>query len=391
MVLSRLASGGTIGIFPEGGSHDRTDLLPLRVGVALIAYSALEQDGLNVPIVPVGLSYFQGHRFRGRVIVEYGRPTYVDSTTLREYSRGGADKRRVCNELMGKIEDNMRSVIVSVPDYESLKLIHTARRLYRSRYISSSEKQDISRRFAEGYKKLLLLTKGNPPKEWLELQTRLQQYQKELGELGIRDYQVPGLQSRKLETDGDVVLREMRVPFRICELLLLLTLSFVPAILLNLPVGLIARSHALRRREKALAASKVKVKGMDVMLTEKVVLCIVLVPSLWLFYAFLLYFFTNLDGPQIALALFCMPVFSYMGIVTAEAGMVDWKDLKPYLMRLYPSARRRLMALPDIRRQLEQDLREFIRMIGPSLGELYTEKELDWAQFQQAYRNTKKD
>ena len=86
----------------EGGSHDRTDLLPLRVGVALIAYSALEQDGLNVPIVPVGLSYFQGHRFRGRVIVEYGRPTYVDSSTLKEYSRGGADRRRVCNELMGK-------------------------------------------------------------------------------------------------------------------------------------------------------------------------------------------------------------------------------------------------------------------------------------------------
>merc|ERR1712038_939911 len=150
MVLSRLAKGGTIGIFPEGGSHDRTDLLPLRVGVALIAYSALEQDGLNVPIVPVGLSYFQGHRFRGRVIVEYGRPTYVDSSTLREYSRGGADRRRVCNELMGKIEDNMRSVILSVPDYESLKLIHTARRLYRSRYISYSEKQDMSRRFAEG-------------------------------------------------------------------------------------------------------------------------------------------------------------------------------------------------------------------------------------------------
>jgi len=69
-VLEKLASGGAIGIFPEGGSHDRTSLLPLKVGVALIAYSALEKDGINVPVVPVGLNYFKAHRWRGRAVVE---------------------------------------------------------------------------------------------------------------------------------------------------------------------------------------------------------------------------------------------------------------------------------------------------------------------------------
>lgn len=29
-----------MGIFPEGGSHDRTDLLPLKAGVAVIALEA---------------------------------------------------------------------------------------------------------------------------------------------------------------------------------------------------------------------------------------------------------------------------------------------------------------------------------------------------------------
>jgi len=47
-VLEKLSTGGTVGIFPEGGSHDRTDLLPLKVGVAIIAYSELERDGVNV-------------------------------------------------------------------------------------------------------------------------------------------------------------------------------------------------------------------------------------------------------------------------------------------------------------------------------------------------------
>ena len=99
-VLERLASGGAVGIFPEGGSHDRTDLLPLKVGVALIAYSALEKDGINVPIVPVGLNYFNRHRFGGRAVVEYGRATYIDPSTLKAFQAGGAEKRRVCNDLL---------------------------------------------------------------------------------------------------------------------------------------------------------------------------------------------------------------------------------------------------------------------------------------------------
>ena len=93
-VVDRLAEGGAVGIFPEGGSHDRTDLLPLKIGVTLIAYSALENDGLNVPIIPVGLSYFGAHRWgiggRGRVVVEYGRPITIDPNTLPDYKAGGA-------------------------------------------------------------------------------------------------------------------------------------------------------------------------------------------------------------------------------------------------------------------------------------------------------------
>ena len=101
-VLDKLASGGAVGIFPEGGSHDRTDLLPLKVGVALIAYMAFEKDGINVPIVPVGLNYFNRHRFGGRAVVEYGRATYIDPSTLKAFQAGGAEKRRVCNELLDR-------------------------------------------------------------------------------------------------------------------------------------------------------------------------------------------------------------------------------------------------------------------------------------------------
>lgn len=62
-VFDSLKTGNCIGIFPEGGSHDRTDLLPLKVGIALIAFGMAEKHNITVPIVPVGLNYFRyAHR-----------------------------------------------------------------------------------------------------------------------------------------------------------------------------------------------------------------------------------------------------------------------------------------------------------------------------------------
>lgn len=40
-VWNRLHQGGLIGIFPEGGSHDRTDMLPIKAGVCFMALGAM--------------------------------------------------------------------------------------------------------------------------------------------------------------------------------------------------------------------------------------------------------------------------------------------------------------------------------------------------------------
>lgn len=301
------------------------------MGVALIAYSELEKDGVNVPIVPVGLNYFRAHRFRGKATVEFGSPTYIDPSTLADYKRGGADKRRVCNDLLAKIENSMRSVIVSVPDYETMQIIHAARRLYRpdARTETAEQRQDMGRRFAEGYKRLLIQSSGKPPEEWVDLQKRILDYQKELNELGIRDYQVTGLDHEEVEigeetagSKADTVLHRMNVLGHIFHLLFLVVLAAPPALLLNLPVGLAARIYSNRRRIVALEQSKVKIKGYDVMLSERVLACIVLVPSLWFFYGALLMIFTNMDWPTLAFCFTCFPLFSYWSIMAAESGML---------------------------------------------------------------------
>ena len=139
------------------------------MGVALIAYSALERDGVSVPIIPVGLNYFKTHKWRGKCLVEYGNPVYIDPTTLSKYQLGGSSKRSVCNDLLDRIQDSMRSVIVTMPDYDSLQVVHTARRLYQGKNSADidntggnnnkEKEQDLLRRFAVGYK--LLMSEAN--------------------------------------------------------------------------------------------------------------------------------------------------------------------------------------------------------------------------------------
>jgi len=70
-----LIQGQSIGIFPEGGSHDRTDLLPIKAGVSLMALGAMARDpNCRISIVACGLKYFKPWKFRSKVIVEFSRP-----------------------------------------------------------------------------------------------------------------------------------------------------------------------------------------------------------------------------------------------------------------------------------------------------------------------------
>ena len=66
----------------------------------------------------------------------------------------------VCNELLERIEDGKKSVLATTPDYETNPLVHSDRRLWQRKELQASEKQDLTRRFAQGYKQLLLHCEG---------------------------------------------------------------------------------------------------------------------------------------------------------------------------------------------------------------------------------------
>ena len=61
--------------------------------------------------------------------------------------------------------------------------------------------------------------------------------------------------------------------------------------------------------------------------------------------------------------------------------MVDWKDIKPRLLRTLPSYRRKAELLPHTRRKLQKEIREFIQEHTEVLGPLYSSYKIDWKEY----------
>ena len=125
MVLLFLTVGnpalGIIEMFLLGGSHDRTDLLPLKAGACIMALGTMVKNPeVKVKIVPVGLSYFHPHRFRSRAVIEFGQAMDVPPELLEKFKQGGPAKRESISSLLDMVYQGLKSVTITAPDYETL-------------------------------------------------------------------------------------------------------------------------------------------------------------------------------------------------------------------------------------------------------------------------------
>ncbi len=118
-VFERLNLGGCVGIFPEGGSHDRTELLPLKAGVAIMALGSLAANpDSGLKIIPCGMNYFHAHKFRSRAVVEFGSPVEVPQELVELYKSG--ERREATRQLLETVYQALVAVTVTSPDYDTL-------------------------------------------------------------------------------------------------------------------------------------------------------------------------------------------------------------------------------------------------------------------------------
>jgi glycerol-3-phosphate O-acyltransferase/dihydroxyacetone phosphate acyltransferase len=77
---------------------------------------------VNLTIIPVGLNYFQAHKFRSRAVVEYGRPIIIDDKIIEMYGKGGDFKREAISKFMSIVRDSLNEITLHAPTLEILEV-----------------------------------------------------------------------------------------------------------------------------------------------------------------------------------------------------------------------------------------------------------------------------
>ncbi|KAF8921337.1 glycerol-3-phosphate O-acyltransferase [Mucidula mucida] len=362
-VYECLQNNGSIGIFPEGGSHDRTDLLPLKAGVSVMALGAMANNPkLRVKIVPVGLSYFHAHRFRSRAVVEFGTALDVPDELVEMFKQGGDKKREAVQKFLNLVFDALKTVTVRAPDYDTLMMIQAARRLYKTpgQHMTLGQVVELNRRLLEGY----ITFKDEPRVD--KLRKDVLKYNRLLRDLGLRDHQVPRAKKASWKTLGLLTYRIL--------LLLAWAVLALPGSILNAPIFITASILSRRKAKEALAESTVKIAGRDVLATWKVLISLGVAPVLYGFYAFLATFLAiranfplqwRLMTPFIVAS--TLPFMNYAALKFGEAGFDVLKSLNPLIIALVPGQQRSLNKLKAMRTQLSNEVADVINDFGPKL------------------------
>ncbi|CAG8635122.1 10816_t:CDS:2 [Cetraspora pellucida] len=350
VVFERLNSGQCIGIFPEGGSHDRTEILPLKAGVTIMALGAIAANpNLNLKIMPCGLNYFHAHSFRSRAVVEFGAPISINPELVEKYRQGGSSKREACSKLLETIYNGLRAVTVNTPDYDTLMFIQAGRRLYKPahRKLQISQIVELNRRFIAGYEHF----KDEPRVQ--DIRKRIMAYNQLLKYYGLKDHQV-----NKSAIGGP----------RAAGLLLYRIILLTTWSILGLP------GVSKRKAEDAVRGSSVKIAGRDVLATWKLLVALVVTPLLYSFYTFIVVLVSfrkrwilkwKVFAPMVT---FCTLVTgSYVTIRFVESGLDIYKSIRPLFLSLLPWTRPSIENLCAVREQLSNNLTDLINELAPKI------------------------
>jgi 1-acyl-sn-glycerol-3-phosphate acyltransferase len=98
-----LVDRGLLAVFPEGISHDHTEVQPLRTGAARIALAAADLGVRDVDTVAVALVYDDKQRFRSRALVRVGVPQPVDRWSALSRSDPHAAVRALTTDLATRL------------------------------------------------------------------------------------------------------------------------------------------------------------------------------------------------------------------------------------------------------------------------------------------------
>ncbi len=291
-----LARGGTIGICPEGVSHDEPRLRPIKTGAARIALAAVSTGEVSdLKVVPAGLYYTSKTKFRSAVLLYFGKPIEVEPVELEP---DGNPPRNAVRELSSRIECALREVMLDAEHEEALQTISLAERIFSSEpdeegSESLADELQLQQRFVQAYRVL----QERAPERLRKLEVRMSRFEEELIQAGV---------------DPD----DLSPPTSTLDVFTHLITRVVLFLVLSVPAALGALVHYPAYRLGGYLATRYSKDDDDVVSTVKIMSAMLLFPLTWVAFAVVAYKF---DGWKFALiATVWIPLAGYLAILFFE-------------------------------------------------------------------------
>jgi hypothetical protein len=291
-----LARGGTIGICPEGVSHDEPGLRPIKTGAARISLAAVSTNEVSeLKVVPAGLYYTSKTSFRSDALLYFGKPIDVEPVTLEA---DGTPPREAVRALSHRIETALREVILDAKHEEELQTTARAERIFSSAsYDDSGESLKTELRLQQRFIKAYSVLQQRQPERLRRLELRMIRFEEELQQAGV--------DPDELSPPGST----LRVVAAIIRRSLLFLLMLGPAI-----IGTIAHYPAYKLG--GYLARTISKDSDDVISTVKIISEMLLFPLTWIVLAVLGYIYFGWWA--VAAVLLVIPISGYIAIVFFE-------------------------------------------------------------------------
>ena len=111
-----LAERDMVAIFPEGTTHDRPQLDPIKTGAARIALGARAAGATDLVVLPVGITFPDKIDLRPSALVQLCEPIDLDRLVPAGV---GADDHAAVTDLTAAIDAGLRTVSPDFPDTET--------------------------------------------------------------------------------------------------------------------------------------------------------------------------------------------------------------------------------------------------------------------------------
>lgn len=360
-VSNALAQDKVVGIFPEGGSHDQTKLLPLKAGACIFVWSSETELNKHPSLLCSGINYFGAHRFRSKVIIKFSKP--IEYQIDKSKKEDKTYKKEKIADMMESLKESMEDVKFLAPSFNELINLYVAQKLYipADHSLTEEEKFIVYKKFCDGYE----LLKDKP--EMQTLMREVNNFRRQMKNLGL---------TVKLLRDPRT---RLSINWLMVVKLIFRFLSGLPFLLFMFPIRILLTKVAEAKRQKALKSSFVKIRGNDVLATWKIFYSFIAIPamlSIWntVFFLFCYYYYHNSfwnSMKKTGIFMLVFPFYLYFGVFVYDGIELSFRILYANLCNVILTKidkKDRLKELQDQALVLEDKLLKLIKSFKNELS-----------------------